>query len=158
MASRSSLLSFRSSTSSLRIAAFSFSSLSFSVRNLLASSSARFFPYLYWLASACTRRAHHNGSSLRKPHRSPNPSCKDTSHGPTGLAQLNPGPPGGISLHTEARGSPHSEGPIADPHSLDACLFTLTCGSIRRDFSLQEEAWRFTWAPDGRPDSSSACS
>lgn len=44
-----------------------------------------------------------------------------------------------------------------DPHSLDACLFTLTCGSTRRDFSLQEEAWRFTWAPAGRPGSSSAC-
>lgn len=28
--------------------------------------------------------------------------------------------------------------------SLDACLFTLTCGSTRRDFSLQDEAWRFT--------------
>lgn len=47
MASRSSRFSFRSNTSSLRIDAFSFSSFSFSVRNRLASSSARFFPYLY---------------------------------------------------------------------------------------------------------------
>lgn len=51
----------------------------------------------------------------------------------------------------------HSEAPLAVPHSLDACLFTLTCGSTRRDFSLQEDAWRFTWAPDGRPGSSWAC-
>lgn len=55
MASRSSRFSFFRATSSFLIEDFSFSSFSFSVRNLLASSSARFFPYLYWLASAETR-------------------------------------------------------------------------------------------------------
>lgn len=62
MASRNSRFSFRSNTSSLRIDAFSFSSFSFSVRNRRASSSARFFPYLYWLASTCPRRPCQEGS------------------------------------------------------------------------------------------------
>lgn len=40
-------------------------------------------------------------------------------------------------------------------NSLEAWRLTLTCGSTRWDFSLQEEAWRFTWAPVGRSGSSS---
>lgn len=46
-----SLLSLRSTTSSFRITSFCFSSFSFSLKYLFASSSARVFPYLYWLAS-----------------------------------------------------------------------------------------------------------
>lgn len=38
---------------------------------------------------------------------------------------------------------------------LEAWRLILTCGSTRWDFSLQVEAWRLTWAPEGRSGSSS---
>lgn len=141
MASRSSRFSFRSNISSLRIDAFSFSSFSFSVRNRLASSSARFLPYLYWLAPAGT------GEPMR--------GCTDGTRGPVE-------PTHHPWLHIPLGNSPSCPGQelwggLWPGDSLDACLFTLTCGSTRRDFSLQDEAWRFTWAPLGRPGSSSAC-
>lgn len=46
--------------------------------------------------------------------------------------------------------------PPPHPHnSLEAWRLTETCGSTRWDFSLQEEAWRLTWAPEGRAGFSS---
>lgn len=119
MVSRSSLFSFRSNTSSLRIAAFSFSSFSFSVRNRLASSSARFFPYLYWLASACTKESL-SGRLCPQEHPEPRPSCVDIWSCWSGAAQPetpcgnSPLPGTGVSLWRFAACCPAPR-PLAHP-------------------------------------------